>query len=598
MNKKIVLSLMACALVVPNLAAAVVLDEIKVTSATKSEQSIRDVTSNVEVITALELEEKQITTVPEALNRVSGISLTQNGGLGKAASVFVRGFDNKRVLVLIDGIRYNDVASIGGAPFEHLMVSDIERIELVKGAQSGIWGADASAGVINIITKTPEAGLHGSLNGEFGSFSTYRYGAMASYKEDNFYVRASSQKIDSDGFSALTPRYEDVDNYEDDGYENRTTSLKVGYKFNEENKIDASMRIIDAQNEYDGYKKPNGAYFSTTKDRFSSVKYQNKNSFATTDVYFNRSVFNRDYPQGFTKEFDGVVNEYGLKSHLPYLDGTAFLIAGVDYKTFEHKNSIGKKYNNKAIFVTNSNKFNNAQTNVTQSIRVDRYSAFDNKTTGKIGIKHNFSSDLYAVANIGTAYNVPTLYNLYSAYGNANLNAEDTRSIDVGIGYENFTVTYFHNTIEDMIDYDFATKKYANISGKSKLKGYELSYSRKIFEDFLLSANYTHLSAKDNSGNDLRRRAKENFKFGIDYYGIENGYIGINGEYVGKRYDDSARKIQTGKYTLINLTANYDFTKNINAFLKIENLSDKYYQSVDGYASSERAYYGGIKMTF
>ena len=598
MKKRVTLSVIASIFLASNLDANVVLDTITVTSATKSEQSIKEVTSNIEVITSTEIEEKHITTVPEALNQFSGISFTQNGGLGKSTSIYVRGFDNKRVLVLIDGIRYNNVASIGGAPFEHLMVEDIERIELVKGAQSGIWGADASAGVINIITKMPEDGLHGSVNAEFGSYSTKKYSAMASYKKDNFYMRASSQKIDTDGFSALAPKGDNVDDYEDDGYENRTTSLKLGYKFNEENKIDMSHRIIDAEGDYDGFNAPNGILTSTTKDTFSNIKYQNKNSFATTDVYFNRSVFDRDYPQGFTKEFDGVVNEYGLKSNISYMDDTAFLVAGIDYKTFEHKNGIAQKYNNKAVFITNNNQFNNGKTNLTQSIRVDRYSAFDNKTTGKVGAKHNFNDDLSISVNVGTAYNVPTLYNLYSAFGNANLNAEDTVSYDFNIAYKSIQVTYFYNTIDDMIDYDFATNAYTNVSGKSKLKGFEVSYKKTFLDNFLFTTNYTHLSAKDDTGTDLRRRSKENLKFSLDYYGLEDAHLGINGEYVGKRYDDAGKTIQTGKYTLFNFTANYDFTDYLNAYLKVENLTDKYYQTVDGYASSERAFFLGLQAEF
>ena len=154
MQKKLSISLVASVLLATtNLFSAQNLETIEVISATKSTQSIKDVTSNVEVITKDEIEEKHFTTVTEALNTLPGISITSNGGLGTSSSVFLRGFTSSRILVLIDGIRYNDVTSSSGAPFEHLMIGDIEQIELIKGAQSGVWGADASAGVINIITK-------------------------------------------------------------------------------------------------------------------------------------------------------------------------------------------------------------------------------------------------------------------------------------------------------------------------------------------------------------------------------------------------------------------------------------------------------------
>ena len=162
MQKNLSISLVASLLLATNLFSAQNLETITVTSATKSAQSIKDVTSNVEVITKEEIEERHFTSVPEALNSLSGINVISNGGLGTSASVKLRGFDTKRVLVLIDGIRVNDVTGTSGAPFEHLMINDIERIEVVKGAQSGIWGADASAGVINIITSSAKEGFRGS----------------------------------------------------------------------------------------------------------------------------------------------------------------------------------------------------------------------------------------------------------------------------------------------------------------------------------------------------------------------------------------------------------------------------------------------------
>ena len=177
MSKNIPLSLLLVALLSSaNASQSVELDTITVTSATKAKQSIKDVTSNVNVITSEEIEERHYTTVSEALSTVSGINFTSNGCLGQATSVFVRGFDSKRVLVLIDGVRYNDVTGFG-APFADLMIQDIQQIEVVKGAQSGVWGADATAGVINIITKSAKQGLHGFFNTEYGSYDTMKYGA-------------------------------------------------------------------------------------------------------------------------------------------------------------------------------------------------------------------------------------------------------------------------------------------------------------------------------------------------------------------------------------------------------------------------------------
>lgn len=175
MNKKLSLSLVASCIIATNLLSneTTQLDKITVVSATKSEQSIKDVTSNVEVITKEDIEERHFTTVAEALNTISGISLIANGGLGKSTSIYVRGIDSEKLLVLVDGVRFNDVSNFtGGADFANLNINNIERIEIIKGAQSGLWGADATAGVINVITKKPENGFNGRINLEFGSFQT------------------------------------------------------------------------------------------------------------------------------------------------------------------------------------------------------------------------------------------------------------------------------------------------------------------------------------------------------------------------------------------------------------------------------------------
>lgn len=594
------LSFVACATLVASLGAdTLTLDPVVVT-ATKTEQSLKNVTSNVHIITAQEIEEKHYTTVSEALNSLSGIALSANGGIGTTTSVYVRGFDSKRTLVLIDGIRYNDPTGLSGAPFEHLMISDIERIEVIKGAQSGIWGADASAGVINIITKGAHKGLHGTVRGEYGSFNTQKYGAGASYATDSYYFKVNSAIVDTDGFSAQAPKGVDLDTLEDDGYENRTTSFKAGYQLNDTNKIEIAHTIIDAKSNYDGgtgtatAKANNGTYKSSTDDTFSSLNFNHIDSFNEVNLYANRSTFEREYTGN--SRFDGNVNEYGLTSKIPYRT-TDFVVVGADYKRFEHLNTLNKNYTSKGFFATNSNTFNDTTT-LTESIRTDRYDAFKNKTTGKIGIKHHFDQDFYVSLNYGTAYNVPTPYNLYGPYGSTSITPESTQSFDASLGYKGLVLTYFYNTVEDMIDFDMSTYTYANIVGKSTLKGFEAEYQKEVLANTLLSLGYTRLSATDKEGIDLPRRAKENLKFGVDYYGVDKLHVGIFGEYVGSRYDDNTKTKQTGRYTVANVVVNYELSKTVSLYGKIDNITDKYYQSVDGYATSPRAYYAGMEVSF
>jgi len=600
-----------------NAFADITLEDITVVSATKTTQKLSNVTSNVEVITASDIEDRGYTTVTQALNSLSGITFTQNGGLGQGTSVYVRGMDSRSTLVLIDGIRYNDVTSLSGAPFAHLMVEDIAQIEVVKGAQSGVWGADAAAGVINIITKTPESGMHGSAHLEGGSFSTKKYGATLSAKTDAYYINVSHNVVDTDGFTAQAPKGVDIDTLEDDGYTNKTTSVKLGYNINETNKIELAHTLIDAEVEYDPFGDPDGFSKSTTKDAFSSISFNHIDSFNELNVYANRSTFEREFITDFgTSPFDGQVDEYGINSKIPYGEEN-FVLVGADYKKFEHKNSINKDFNNKGVFVSNNNTFKGfmgGTTILTESLRYDSYSTFDNEFTGKVGLKHIHENieGLISSVNYGTAYTVPTLYQLYapastfggftSPVGNENLNPETTKAFDVTVAYKDFSLTYFNNKIDNLIEY---TNGYNNVEGTSNIDGIEVAYSKEIIENLQLSMDYTNLfKAEDKDGNTLKRRATETFKMAVDYYGVENLHVGADLEYVGSRTDIifnpdySTSDVETGKYTVVNLTADYQVTKAFQVYGKIENLTDEKYQTVYGYATSPRAFYAGVRAKF
>ncbi len=613
MNRTIKLSLLTTLLLSTNLIAEERLEDITITTATKTEQNLADVTSSVDVITAQEIEERDYTTVAEALNSLPGVSFTSNGGLGTTTSVRVRGMASKRVLVLIDGIRYNDITGLNGAPFEHLVLSDIERIEVIKGAQSGIWGADASAGVINIITKKAKDGVNFSASQEFGSFGTTKANANASYKTDKFYIKANHTDLNSKSFTAVAPRGEDIDKFEDDAYSNKTTSFKAGFNINPNNKIELSHTIIDAHSQYDGFNQPNAENNATFKSTFSSINFNHKDSFNNLNIYAKKSKFERKYISSYgVTPFDGEVREYGLSSNIPYMKDS-FLVVGGDYKKFEHKNSLNKEFTNKALFLTNSNSLKGligGTTILTESIRYDKYSDFDNKTTGKIGLKHIHDKikGFSTFANYGTAYNVPTPYNLFDPYsGNKNLTPEDTKSWDIGFEYKDLKVTYFNTKVEDMIDYksnydangNWIGGSYQNMSGTSKIKGVEVAYQTDIFDDFLISSSYTYTDAKNAKKERLSRIPKDSIKLALDYYGIDKLHLGVSGEYVGKRYSlDDEKGQQTGKYTIANFVANYEFDKHLSFYGKVDNITDKYYQTVDGYATSPRAFYAGMKLTY
>ena len=601
--KKINLSLVASFLIATNLYSQTTLDEISITSATKSEQKLKDVTANVDVITAQEIEDRKFKTVIEALQTIPGIQVSQSGAIGQQTSVFLRGMNSDKTLVLVDGIRYNDPSG-NGANFEHLMINDIERIEVIKGAQSSIWGADASAGVINIITKNAKDGMHGSTSLEYGKYNSKTAKAMISHRNKDFDAKLNVIRVDTNAFSTISPKSSEADKYEDDGYENTTANLQLGYNFNDNNRLSTTYEIIDTKTDYDTesytvnlIKSANDLSRAETKTHLANLTYENKNDIAITKIYTNYSDFERKYYETQRDKYKGTIKEYGLNTNIDYLNNSSNFMIGTDYKKFENKANIDKEYNGKGVFISNTNKFFDDKTIFTQSIRYDKYSEFENKTTGKVGIKQYIIDELNVSSNYGTGYNIPNTYQLYNAsYGNLNLKPEKTKTYDVAIEYKGFSVSYFNTKVEDLIEWD---SKYKNIDGKSRFRGTEVAYKNSIIEDIFLNLNYINLSTEDKNNKEFGRRPKDKIGFGVDYYSLKDFHFNVNGEYIGTRYDrNNNQGAKTGNYTIWNAVVDYDINKTFSTYLKLDNIFDKDYQIVDGYATSQRAAYVGLKASF
>ena len=604
-------------------ANAYTLENINVTSSQDTTLNKKDVPDSVTIITKEALQESRINTLAEALNKLGNIAMTQNGGPGKTTSMFVRGMNTNQMLVLIDGVRYNNVTgSNGAAQYSQIMLSNVEQIEIIKGAQSGVWGADASGGVINVITSRAKEGLHGVANIEYGSFDTKIASLQASYATEDFDILMGGSYFDMEGFSAAEPTSTSPDfgkrgsdlGWETDAYTNKSFNAKLGWNITEGDRIEASVETINSYVEYDagagvdaenvddpfGYGPSN--YFNNLKNRFYSLSYQHTDDVNDAKIVYNKSTFNQDQYGGYT----GYVDEAKINDKITYADDS-FVLLGGSYQKFKINKDGGtdlnEDFNAKSVFATNYNKFNlfdDLSTIVTESLRYDNYSKFDNATTGKVGVKQYLYKELYLSANAGNGYNVPTLDQLFNAYwGTATLTPQKTVTTDITLGTDTLWVTAFYNTITDEISYDFTTYHFTNIDGKSKIKGAELGYKDYFFDLLGLSANYTYISAKNDQGEELARRPKHQVDASIVYYVTEDLDLGLNGQYVGERFNRANRQgAQTGKYVIANFVANYNFNEYVGIYGKIDNITDEYYQTVDGYATAKRSYYIGLTAKY
>ncbi|MDD4854350.1 MAG: TonB-dependent receptor [Sulfuricurvum sp.] len=599
------LSIVACATLVTSLGAKdLTLDPI-VVSAAKTEQSLKETTANIDVITAEEIEERHYTSVIEALNTLAGIDFTQSGGIGQQSSLYVRGFSNKYTLVLIDGMRANDPTNFDGAFLDQITLSDIERIEVIKGAQSGIWGADADAGVINIITKKAQP-HHVTAYTETGSYGTKKFGATLSHVINKGDIKIGFDRLLTNGFSAAEPKKSNplygsrFDNlgWERDQYSSTTVHVKGGINFTDNDRIELAHRNISSHVEFDNTGIDNTTNANSFKQHFNKVSYTHTEAHNILQAYTERSDFERDYYGGYK----GKTDETGLIDTFKYTD-SGTLVAGILCQKFNVDtvagSSISKNYTGRALFASNTNLFNNNSTVMTETIRYDDYSIFGSKTTAKIGVKQNIS-DATVSANYGTAYKVPNLDDIYYPWGNSNenLKPENIRSFDITGTYKNLSLTYFYNTIKDMIAINDLWTQMINISGTSILQGYEAKIKQPIGDSLIVTGAYTRLHAVDGSGKELARRPHESIKASVDWYSSDKLHFGLNSQYIGTRYDTAAQTVETGNYAVFGGVVNYTINKNIDLYAKFDNIFDRYYQTVDGYATAGRSLYAGLKVNY
>jgi len=614
MEKK-VLTLAAAVAVASSLQAAnqYTLDSISVTAAQDTELSKEEVPDSVTVITREAIEEAHVTTLAEALNRLGNIAMTQNGGPGTASSVYLRGMDTKRALVLIDGVRYNNPTAIGAAAeFSQIMLYDVEQIEIVKGAQSGVWGADASAGVINIVTSGAQKGLHARANAEYGSFDTKSASLQASYATEGFDMLMGAMEYDRDGFSAVEPgksspdygqRTDDL-GLEKDAYINKSFNARLGWNITKKDRLEASFQAINALTEYDAYMADDPVPNQYLQNRFYNAAYRHSGADNDITLQYSHSTFKREIEESFGEyRYEGSVDEVKFDDKRAYAEAS-FVRLGAAYQKFAQKEVVtgtDKDYSNAALFLTNYNKFDlfaSLGTIVTESIRYDSYSAFDDALTGKIGIKQYLYSSYYISANIGTGYNVPTIGQLYGLWSpNPDLEPEEVVTSDITLGNETFWVTGFYNTVDNMIEYGFPM--YTNVSGKSRLKGAEVGYKDYFADRVGITANYTFLDARDADGRTLARRPKHQLDASAVYYATENFDLGLYGQYIGERYERGDKQgAQTGKYVVANFVSNVKVNDYVTVYGKIDNITDKYYQTVDGYATAGRSLYLGLNAKY
>lgn len=592
------------------------LEEISVISTNKVPTSLANTTTNTTVITQEDINEHGYQNVAQAVSSVAGISVSHAGGLGQQTSFFVRGQDSGKVLVLLDGMRLNDPSTTNGtALLDSLTTENIAQIEVIKGSVGNIWGSNASAGVINIITKTPKEGLHGSVGFTYGSYKTKGSDLNLGYKNDKLTAQLMASVLNTDSFSALPPR-----DAESDGYNHKNINLKLGYAFDPHNQLKVSYNRIKTKTDYDdtfSVALADDDYSRATSDQQNiALEYRYTLDNYTATIHASQGKYNRDYyTTGFYGDghnvYESTLKEYAFINAYNYSKGKAVL--GLEYKKINGFNQYNAfptskaDLTNKAIYISNIYNIT-PSTLLETNLRYDHYDAFANKLSYKAGLKHNLEvlGGAAVNANYYTSYDVPSAYQFANTVLGTSLKPSYTKGFDIGLSLDQMiSLTYFNNKVENEIDYDYTNFGYYNVAGKSKYTGLELEGSYALDSlGLMTSFNYTHLyKYEDQTGNKLLRRAKDTLNVSIDYYTVTEMYFGINAHYVGDRVDTDrgfplANDVSTGNYTLWNLNFGMELIEDVKLTLNAKNIFDKKYQSTYGYATAGRSAYATVRYSF
>ncbi len=554
------------------------LNQVNVT-ASHIPMSQHAVTASSVVITADDIAENHYRTLNDALTSIPGITFVRNGGLGTNTSIFMRGQSGRSVLVLVDGVDMTNPMGTGGAILSSLLLSDVERIEVLKGAQSGIWGSNASAGVINIITKQAKDGTRGSALFETGDNNYNKLAVSLSSAEEGGDFSVSFSQLNTDGFSAVKAYKSYEQNYEDDAFNQTDFSMNMGININPAHRLEVLLKTAQSTSNYDYTTNPN-------QSAFASVDYENtikRLQYLYTHNAFNSTVY---VSQNNIKQYnDAVINSVGLKGGYQYATDQAlsFVLNNNQYENL----TTGDSYYNTGVGVTNTNQFNNNSLIFTQSIRSDQYNTFKGKTTGKLGLKKTFQKDLFISANVGTAYNAPTLFQ--STYGlTSNLQPEETIGFDVSIGAYGAELTYYESRAKNLINYagSWPNDYYENLAGISKFSGVEFSYSNYVEKaNTLVNLTFAQVSAKDDNNESLARRAEQTVGLNLLYDGFNRLTIGINNRYIGNMFDQANRSgANIGDYYVTDVNVNYTLNKQVTLYANVLNLFDAdYTQAVATY---------------
>jgi vitamin B12 transporter len=573
---------------------------------------------SISTITADQIAANRWRSLPEALRSVAGLHIVEAGAPGSTVSTYLRGSRSSHVLVLMDGVRMNDPSGPTRESYLSGMdLNNVERIEILRGPQSGLYGADAVAGVINIITKKAAEGVSSSLTLEAGSYETYRVGAELASRQGTLSGAASVSYLESKGFSSASERF--AGNDEADGLERLNVGARVSARPSDSIALDASVNASSWESEYDDGAGPGGDAEGNVAE-IEQVLTGLRARFGASDAAWQQtlsaqnSMSDRTFKDSYgTSTFEGENWEAEWRHDIAITDGNK-LSVGVGYRdeTAETDSIDSVSADNLGVYVQDH--ICHGAFDAIAGLRYDEHEEFGSELTYRVAPSFALEqTGTRLKGSVGTGFKAPSLYQLYApagafgAVGNAALNPETSLGWDAGVeqsvvpGLLTFGITYFASDVEDLIEY---VNGYENVS-KVETRGLEVQASLTPTDNVTVDATYTYTDSENkDTGDALIRIPKDRATLAIGYDVTERTRLNANVLYVGGRNDSyydsqmfSAVDVRNSSYTVVNLAASFDATDTVTVFARVDNLFDESYEEVYGYGTAGVSGYGGVKIS-
>lgn len=586
---------LAASIVTSPASAETAVQDAVIVTATRTAQTADEALASVSVITREDIERSQVTSLGELLTGLTGVDSTVSGGYGKTTSLFLRGTNSDHVLVMIDGIKIGS-PTLGTTAFEFLPLDQIDRIEIVRGPRSSLYGSEAIGGVIQIFTRHGMDKPVAHAEAGAGSYNTRAVSASMSSAKDGTDLSITAARFKTGGFNAQqpTPGAYGVDEPDKDGYSNDSATARLRHRFGGGVEIDAHLFRAQGHTDYDG-------------------NYQNQTDFvqqaAGADLGFSprdnwrirlRAGQSRDdadnFKDGtFSTQFDTRHDTTSWQNDVT-LGKNQLLTLGVDRQTDRVISTTAytsDRRKDKGVFGQLQSRHDDHDFLI--AWRRDDSDTFGKYNTGNAAWGHALSTSLRLTVSYGTAFKAPAFNQLYyPSYGNPDLQPEKSKSVEAGLhgkqAWGGWNVHAYQTDIDDLINTVCDTTTWictaANVN-EARIQGVEMQVSTTL-AGWQSGLNLAVTDPRDIGTNHvLPRRSKQTLKLDADR-AFGRTRFGMTWLAQGRRFDDAANTLAVGGYGVLNLRAQYDLARDWQLRARLDNILDKQYETVRNYNSPGR----------